>query len=44
MEDLPPKHPSARFTDATSNFGWFVAFWAVRADRAMSDAKKIFIA
>jgi hypothetical protein len=43
MEGLPAKHRSVRFTDATSNFGWFVAFCAARADRAMSDAKKIFI-
>jgi hypothetical protein len=39
-------HRSARFTDATSNLGWSVAFWAANAliaERATADARQVFI-
>src|ERR1039458_7112517 len=42
--ELAPVKQSDRFTDATSNFGWFVAFCAARAAKPRSDAKRIFIA
>ena len=38
--------PCTRFTDATSNLGWFEAFWAANAliaAKAMADARQVFM-
>src|ERR1017187_4629563 len=39
-------HPSTRFTDATSNLGWFGALWAANAPiaaRAMAGARPVYM-
>jgi hypothetical protein len=40
--ELRPPHWSARFAEATSNFGWTGAFWAFAMQVAIRKRRKVF--